>query len=397
VDRYQGWLRLVAYTGLAGTMRPKQGAYGKVWSQKLAFLPELDNPGTLTGLNLKLEERNRGSLLTFQAPAGRERYYRSYSLKNPARWVLELYYLQPELSEKVARGIRYREFWAWTPKPKRLYVLEADQGSWRLDTIGFPGATAMLPQMAPKALAVLNGSYFDPRTSTPIGLWVKNGTALNLPYGRSALLWEDDRLSIEQPKFAINVVVPSGKNYPVGVNLWKARYTVQTTPGKAGKAGRYIHVVQGNKVVSTLPGPTILKPGQWALTYSMKDKPIAHTGQTLRIYTNLEFRNGLEAGPILLREGKNVFNPKNEIFRDKNPILSVAYQSAVAWTKEGKLMFIVSDPMTPGVLARVLLQQKVWGAIRMDGGSSAQLWVKGRLRSPTGGRPVVNGLVLYPR
>jgi exopolysaccharide biosynthesis protein len=52
-------------------------------------------------------------------------------------------------------------------------------------------------------------------------------------------------------------------------------------------------------------------------------------------------------------------------------------------------------------LAQVLQEQGFWGAIRMDGGGSAQLWVQGRLRNPgnnlLGVRPVVSGLALYPR
>lgn len=397
LDRYQGWLRLVVYSPEALKVRPRQESYGRTLQIELPFVPELEDSVAANGLNLAFATRPKYGLLRFSPPAGRLRYYRSYTLRNPARYVLEIYYLQPEVSQPVAPGMRYREFWVWTPEPKRLYVLEAASGSWRLDTVGFPGARAMLPAMAPRALAVLNGSYFDPRTSTPIGLWVKNGTTLNLPYGRSALLWQGGDIWAEQPNFAIGVVAPSGKSYPVGVNLWKARYTIHTTPGKVGMTGRYVHVVQRGKVVSTLPGSTTLKPGQWAITYPVSDKPIVRTGQTLKLNTTLRVDNVLEAGPVLLREGKVVFNPKNESFRDKNPLFSTAPQSAVAWSKKGTLMFIVSDPMTPAVLAKALLKQGVWGAIRMDGGGSSQLWVKGKLRSPAGARPVVNGLALYPR
>ncbi|WP_253715921.1 phosphodiester glycosidase family protein, partial [Thermus scotoductus] len=55
------------------------------------------------------------------------------------------------------------------------------------------------------------------------------------------------------------------------------------------------------------------------------------------------------------------------------------------------------DPTTPGVLAQALLSLGAWNALRMDGGGSAQLWVKGRLRSPYNGspRPVVSALALY--
>ncbi len=70
----------------------------------------------------------------------------------------------------------------------------------------------------------------------------------------------------------------------------------------------------------------------------------------------------------------------------------------MAWTKEGRLWLLVSEPTTPGALARALLSLGAWNALRMDGGGSAQLWVKGALKSPYQGtpRPVVSALALFP-
>jgi exopolysaccharide biosynthesis protein len=130
---------------------------------------------------------------------------------------------------------------------------------------------------------------------------------------------------------------------------------------------------------------------------------VARTGETLRLVVSLEppANHALEAGPLLLQAGVNVFDPNAEPFRDRAPVEAVAAQSAVAWSQEGALFFIVTEPMRPEALARVLQEQGLWGAIRMDGGGSAQLWVQGRLRNPgnglLGARPVVSGLALYPR
>lgn len=108
----------------------------------------------------------------------------------------------------------------------------------------------------------------------------------------------------------------------------------------------------------------------------------------------------LEAGPLLIQSGQNIFDPKREPFTDPRPLNATTLQSAVAWTLEGGLWLVVSEPTTPVVLARALQSLGVWGAIRMDGGGSSQLYVRGALRSPlieSRPRPVVNGLALYPK
>ncbi len=98
-----------------------------------------------------------------------------------------------------------------------------------------------------------------------------------------------------------------------------------------------------------------------------------------------------------MQEGRYAFDPARENFKDPRPLQAVAPQAAVAWTREGRLWLLVSEPTTPGVLARGLLALGAWNALQMDGGGSAQLWVRGRLRSPYQGspRPVVSALALY--
>lgn len=354
------------------------------------------------GVGVEARYELQSTLLRLQAPTGRFYRYRTFLLSNPSRYVLDLYYLEPERQEALQPGFRYRELWAWTPEPVRMYWLEAAPGSWRMEPVGRPGERKVLPEMAPGALAILNGGYFDGRTGTPIGLWVRGGVPLSLPFGRSALFWQEDSLFARRPRFAASVLLQDGRNLRVGLNLARARYTVHTLPGLVGRAGENVHLVQGDQIIATYPAPYELPEGFWALTFPA-EAPIARTGETLRLMISLEppINYALEAGPLLIQSGVNVFDPNAEPFRDRAPVEAVAAQSVVAWSQEGALYFIVTEPMRPEALARVLQEQGFWGAIRMDGGGSAQLWVQGRLRSPGNGllgvRPVVNGLALYPK
>ncbi len=365
------------------------------------FLPGLEGVRP-PGVEVAARYEAQSTLLRLQAPPGRTYRYRSFLLTDPSRYVLDVYYLEPEREEEVAPGFRYREVWAWTPEPLRMYWLEAQAGRWRMEPVGRPGERRVLPELAPGALALLNGGYFDGRTGTPIGLWVRGGVALSLPYGRSALFWQDETVFAGLPRFTASVRLSDGQSLRVGLNLARARYTVHTLPGLVGRAGENVHLVQGEQIMATYPAPYELPEGFWALTFPAEE-PVARTGEMLRLVVGLEppATHALEAGPLLMQSGINVFDPRAEPFRDRAPVEAVAAQSAVAWTQEGALFFIVTEPMRPEVLARVLQEQGFWGAIRMDGGGSAQLWVQGRLRNPNNGlrgvRPVVSGLALYPK
>lgn len=363
------------------------------------FLPELEYLSPNPSLGFINSYGPNSTSLSLQAPPGRFYRYRTFTLENPLRYVIDLYYLTPEKTEVVQSGFTYREVWAFAPDPVRLYLLEAAPGSWRMEPVGLPGQRQVLSKLAPEALALLNGGYFDGPTGTPIGLWVKDGVMYNSPFGRSTLSWQGQTLTVGKAQFAVSVQAPDGRIVRVGLNLNRGKYTAYTLPGTVGKLGENIHLIQGERIIATYPAPFEMPQGFWALSFPPTE-PIARTGDSLKLLGSLEspLVNAMEAGPLLVQDGAFAFDPNAEFFRDKAPVLATAAQSVVAWTREGGLWFVVSEPSKPEVLAQVLLERGAWGAIRMDGGSSAQLWIQGRLRNPVEGgiRPVVNGLALYP-
>ncbi|RTI04583.1 hypothetical protein CSW30_13050 [Thermus scotoductus] len=349
------------------------------------------------GMEARVRLLPGGTELSLNFP-GKLLRYRLFPLKDPARLVLDLYALEAEVEEPVAAGVRYREIWAFTPEPLRLYLVEAEKG--RLVPVGKPGVRALPKDLAPNALAALNGGYFDPKTATPIGLWVQDGVTVSYPSGRMALLWDGFSFFLGVPRFEAMVQGPSGERVRVGINTSRARYTAHTVPGPVGMEGEEVALVMGNRVQAIFPAPQELPPGAWALAFPKEAPPFPlRPGDSLSLYGRLDppFRYALEAGPLLVQKGQYAFDPNRENFRDPRPLQAIAPQAAVAWTREGKLWLLVSEPTTPGVLARALLTLGAWNALRMDGGGSAQLWVKGRLRNPYQGspRPVVSALALY--
>ncbi len=355
-------------------------------------------PGLLSPpLPLGVRFLPQGTEVTLEA-RGRLLAYRLFPLKDPPRLVLDLYLLEPEKEEALAPGIRYREVWGFAPEPLRLYLVEAQRG--RLQPVGRPLSRALPKDLAPGALAVLNGGYFDPKTGTPLGLWVEDGVTLSYPLGRVALLWNEWDFFLGKPRFEAVVKGPQGQEVRVGLNASLARYTAHTLPGPVGRPGEEVALVQGDRVVDLRPAPLELPPGAWALAFPRGSPPFPlGVGDRLSLYGRLDppFRYALEAGPLLVKEGAYAFDPSQENFQDPRPLRAVAPQAAVAWDRGGTLWLVVSEPTTPGALARALLGLGAWNALRMDGGGSAQLWVKGVLKNPYSGppRPVVNALALY--
>lgn len=370
--------------------------------ERLSLLLPYLAPGILQapwpqGVQVQTRFLPEGTELRLEAP-GRFLRYRLFPLQDPPRLVLDLYPLAPEVDEALVPGVRYREVWAFTPDPLRLYLVEAARG--RLLPVGRPGVRALPKDLAPGALAVLNGGYFDPKTGTPIGLWVQDGVTISYPFGRVALLWEGFRFFLGFPQFEAVVRGPNGERVRVGVNASRARFTAHTVPGPVGREGEEVALVRGDRVEAILPAPQELPAGSWALTFPQGSPPFPlRPGEPLSLYGRLDppFAYALEGGPLLVREGQYAFDPARENFRDPRPLQAVAPQAAVAWNREGKLWLLVSEPTTPGVLARALLSLGAWNALRLDGGGSAQLWVRGQLRNPYQGspRPVVSALALY--
>ncbi len=351
---------------------------------------------------LRYRYRPEGTTVTYEPPKDRFPFLFAFYLDAPPRYVLDLYRREPPTTRVLRPGFRLKTRYLFAPYPIRVTVLEADPGAYRLKTVGTPGVRAGLKEMAPLALGLINGGYFDPKTATPIGLWVKGGVTLSLPYGRHAILWETPPPFVAKPRFKAFVVV-GGRRYRVGLNATPGRVTAYTVPPVVGRPGEEVLLFKGGRLWRRAPAPAERPADTWAIAYPLGLAPFAHlalgTPARLAVELSPPVSEGLEAGPLLVDRGRLAYDPAADAFDPKAiQLTKVTYQAAVAWTREGGLWFLVSEKTTAKKLAEGLAAlPEVWGALRLDSGGSAQLWVEGRLVYPTRARAVVNGLALYPR
>lgn len=192
---------------------------------------------------------------------------------------------------------------------------------------------------------------------------------LSYPYGRVALLWDGFAFFLGFPQFVAEAVGPDGSRVRVGVNASRARYTAHTVPGLVGREGEGVALVREDRVVALLPAPAELprgtgpspSPGMPLLfpRGGEQARPLRHPQPPFRYA--LEEAPPPQGGPVRLR-------PRQGELQGPETPSGRGPQAAVAWTKEGKLWLLVSEPTTPGALARALLSLGAWNALRMDRG-----------------------------
>jgi hypothetical protein len=140
-------------------------------------------PGLLSapwpqGLAAEVRLLPRGTRLTLKAPGSLLRY-RLFPLENPPRLVLDLYLLLPEVEEALAPGVRYREVYAFTPEPLRLYLVEAERG--RLLPVGTP-SSGPCPRTWPRTpWPSSTGGTLTPRRAPPSASGSRTGSRSPTP------------------------------------------------------------------------------------------------------------------------------------------------------------------------------------------------------------------------
>ncbi|MCR4404838.1 MAG: phosphodiester glycosidase family protein [Candidatus Acetothermia bacterium] len=117
----------------------------------------------------------------------------------------------------------------------------------------------------------------------------------------------------------------------------------------------------------------------------------------------IPLRDAVSAGPLLLREGRVVLDPRGEGFSEAFATAR-AVRSALGITPQGDLIMLVagqgtgSAGLTLEELARLMEELGAVDALALDGGSSASLvFRQGKSLQAIGNRVIAVGLVLIPR
>ncbi len=279
------------------------------------------------------------------------------------------------------------------------------------------GALEPLEKMASSALVAINANFFDPSTQLPIGLLVKDGVVLSAPYGRRGALGVSlfGDLSFFAPTLKLSAsvlgqtVTIDGLNRPPsadGLFLYTDRYALPIRSEAPLKAVRLRH----GFVVNVLENSLVLPDGESTLlvaTGAARSRLGGlRPGDSVKISYTLDppvlfLREAVSAGPLLLKDGQIVLDPKAERFSDEF-VRAKAARSVLATTESGDLLFIVvlKDGRSVGAdlrtLASLVQSLGAHSALALDGGSSSTLLFRqgATVQTVGGQRPIAAGLAL---
>jgi len=112
------------------------------------------------------------------------------------------------------------------------------------------------------------------------------------------------------------------------------------------------------------------------------------------IKNSTEIESMISAGPLLVQDGKIVFNPKTSGFTENKIIKDRGQRSAIGITKSNKLLLVTGSNLNMNELSKVMVELGAVKAMNLDGGASSGLYAKGNMITNPG-RKLNTVLMIY--
>lgn len=339
--------------------------------------------------------------------------------------------LQPH-SIAWAPGLRWQQrYISVAGQPFPVYYLQINPTQTSLRPIWTDPTTATgtapLTTIAQRwqAAAAINAGFFNRNNQYPLGAVRANNTWISGPIlSRGVVGWNDqgqvrmERLALQQ-----TLTTASGQRFSVlainsgyvqaGIGLYTPAWGTTYRPVIESET---IVTVVGDVVTAQQPAATIgpsglpIPPNGYLLalrSYATAAQALP-PGQRVTIASDLlpatmaTFPNLVGGGPLLIRDRTLVLDARLEQFSAAFSV-QAAPRSAIGLTASGEILLVAvhNSPQGPGPtlaqLAQIMLQLGSTNALNLDGGSSASLYLGGRLinRSPRTAARVNNGIGLF--
>lgn len=381
------------------------------------LLPE-SLPERLEGLTLAAEGRADATLVDLSGPAAR---YEVFALREPPRLVIDL---TADLTDaafggagdaqldarealigrlegrregvrELGGGATLRSFVTPTLAGESqvdLVEIAPNRGRFRVRGGSYDLRTPL--ELTGRALVGLNASYFDPASGRSIGFLKGGGDLASLPSrGRAAVGFGFGHPLIGRPTGRLSVTVGDGPPLTIelqGVELEDERVTLHTTPGvwvSSPRQGALV-VSAAGRVLENKVGPRRVPPGGFVLSYLPEVRDLALIDAGERLSLRLDTRPGVwrfvteavEAGPLLVADGRSAYRPEAEAFRTDDPESSVnrrTTRAALGVRADGTVLLLVAGGLTAAELVPLFLELGAEAALQLDSGGSSTLVVGG--------------------
>ena len=239
------------------------------------------------------------------------------------------------------------------------------------------------------ALVGLNASYFDPDTGRSIGFLKEGGGLESLPSrSRAAVGFGFGRPLIGRPEGTLRLRVNGSA--PLELNLKEERVVLHTAPGVWVGSPRQgaIVVSSAGRVLENKVGPRRVPVGGYVLSYLPEVRPLALVDAGDTVDQDLITRPGVwrfvpeavEAGPLLVAEGRSAYAPEDEAFdatdRESN-VSRRTTRAALGVRADGTVLLLVGTQLTAAELVPIFLDLDAESALQLDSGGSSTLVVDG--------------------
>lgn len=380
------------------------------------LLVALDARSALLPNSTTLDVTAAGNRTVIRIPIPTGMRPRAFTLVQPDRLVIDMRAdWLPSRSIAWANGLRWRQQYislGTARFPVQLLELDPRQPGLRLRPLppNADGQTGIAPLVQTirqwEAPAGINGGYFNRNTQLPLGALRRDGRWLSGPIlGRGAVGWNDagqflfDRLQLREQVTAGSqswTLTTLNSGY---IQAGIARYTRDWGASyKTLSDGEVGLIVQGDRVVQQLPGGAagssnfpIPSDGYLLVVRSLASAVAAlPVGTTVRLQSGSNpsgfdsLPNILAAGPLLVKNGQIVLDPKREGFSDAF-IVEQAARSGFGQLPDGRLLVVSVHNRVGGrgpslaEMAQLMRQLGTVNAVNFDGGSSTTLVVGGRV------------------
>lgn len=339
--------------------------------------------------------------------------------------------LQPH-SIAWSSGVRWQQrYISVAGQPFPVYWLQVDPTQTSLRPIWSDPTTAVgtapLTTIAQRwqAAAAINAGFFNRNNQYPLGAVRSNNAWISGPIlSRGVVGWNDQgQVRMERLFLRQTLTTESGQTFPVqtinsgyvqaGIGLYTPTWGSIYRPIIDGEIVVTVvnDVVVNQQAASTLGNGGLPIPGNGYLLALRSYATAAQAlplGQRVSLESELlpatlaPFPNLIGGGPLLIRDRALILDAGLEQFSAAFAS-QAAPRSAVGTTPDGGILLVAVHHSPAGhgptlnQLAQIMLQLGAVDALNLDGGSSASLYLGGRLinRSPRTAARVNNGIGLF--
>ena len=316
-----------------------------------------------------------------------------------------------QLTEKRAnlqRGVHYRRFiYPTQGSLSTVHLLEIAPYTGEFRVVGKPKVSHTLSELASGGFAAINASYFDPKTFTTIGFLRLDHEMVSEPSrNRASIAFDWNQSIIDRVYYQASVYL-KGKRYLTKAPYESGPLTLYSKAGESfGNSQRGTIVVSGNRVIENTIGPRVVPKKGFILSYEIGSKFSELTSVRVGDYAQLEvnitpsiftkLRYAVEAGPLLVFDGKSAYEPSKESFKNTYIVNGRTLQAAIGVKADGTMLLLTASSITAKELVPLFISLGAERAMRLDSGSSTSLFAAGQVLNRWNERKIVSAIVFFP-